>query len=441
MRRDDSLTNIQALFSLAVRMAQLIGLHKDPGDDYPPYEVEMRRRLWWHICALESRGAEEGGARQSSVMDGCTVQLPASLNDVDIAPEMQDRAEPRIGVTDMTWVLLKWETVRLVHQLIQVKRSRTDHSDAGAAATKLELKKILEVNRLEVNNDFLSYMHPSRPIDWMCIGWIELMLIKCRFLVDFAPGQIPTKDMPTKDRFNLLQGSVDILRLYQAVAKYKAVKQWAWYFRGWVQWHSIAIVVAELGHNKNQQFVNNAWRVLDPVLADWDRVFDAKRDEPAWEHVNKLISRARESRQQMPAQQDNEEMDRSDGGQTPHSRTTTKASGSKAAPTAPFSAIWQGDWTADAMGGTLPIGPNSPFRPDSFASHLSQPQPMVSMTSPAADVVGSEAAVPPQDWTLDYIGCIGGMEDIDFSAFEGVFEDTAWDFSSPSTDLSMGVRP
>ena len=92
--------------------------------------------------------------------------------------------------------------------------------------------------------------------------------------------------MSANGRFDLLQASVDIIQLSHSVSVNKNVKEWLWYFRGWVQWHAIAIVIAELGGNKNQQFVQSAWTVLDPILADWNRVYKAKRDEPAWELVN-----------------------------------------------------------------------------------------------------------------------------------------------------------
>lgn len=106
--------------------------------------------------------------------------------------------------------------------------------------------------------------------------------------------------MTPQARHDLLQSSVEIIRISHSLRPNKGIDDWVWYYRGWVQWHSIAIVIAELGGNKNQLFVNTAWAVLDPILLDWDQVYRAKRDEPAWTHVNALIERARQMRRQLP---------------------------------------------------------------------------------------------------------------------------------------------
>ncbi|KAK5164642.1 uncharacterized protein LTR77_009848 [Saxophila tyrrhenica] len=396
MRRDDSLTNVRALFSLAVRMAQLINLHKDPGQDYTPFETEMRRRLWWHICGLESGGAEEGGTRQSSVMDGRNVSMPANLNDIDLDPEATDRPQPRTGVTDMTWALLRWEV--------------TAESNGNQEAIKAEQRQILNTARKKLEDDFVRHLHPSRPMDWLCIAWVEGMLTKCRSMIDFAIGQAPQKDLSPEDRYKMLQASVDIIRLTQAVITYKAVEKWSWYFRGWMQWHAIGTLIAELGYSKNMQFVNNAWAVLDPILADWERVYEAKRDEPAWEHVNTLISRAREKRQQVPVQHDNAQQ----------SASILSAPGHTAVPTAVFSTLWQDNWGQ----------PDNTSAPQQKASH-----PHAGPASSAPQSMGCAPIMPGQDWDFGYMD---GMPEIDFSAFEGVFGDTAWDFSSPSTDFGLG---
>jgi hypothetical protein len=258
------------------------------------------------------------------------------------------------------------------------------------------------------------------------------MMTKCRLMAEFKTGQVPTKDMSAKDRFTLLQGSVDIIRLTQAVVNYKSIEQWSWYFKGWVQWHAIAIVVAELGHNKNQQFVNDAWTVLDPVLGDWDKVYEAKRDEPAWSHVNTLITRAQEMRQQMQWQDQHY-----DAQQTV---SNFSALNFGAAPTSVFSSPWQATWNAEKAACSnmcgFPVGQSNGHDMDNQLNGLSTQTPMASDTPYAS---GCAPSVPYQDWDFNYMPAWDGWENIDFSAFQGVFGDTAWDFSSPSTDFNFAT--
>lgn len=179
IRRDDSLANVKALFSLAVRMAQLIGLDKDPGQAYPPFEAEMRRRLWWHICGLESRGAEEGASRRTSILDGTDVRFPSNLNDTDLTPDMTEYPQPRAGITDVTWLLVRSEIFRLVYSVktVKLRYLAGTPSEGNAAAVKTEQKEVLEDGIKRFESEYLRYLHPSRAYDWLCIAFIEGMLV------------------------------------------------------------------------------------------------------------------------------------------------------------------------------------------------------------------------------------------------------------------------
>lgn len=159
-------------------MAQLIGLQEDPGDTFSPFETEMRRRLWWHICGLESRGAEEGGARQTSIIEGGQVRLPSNLNDIDLDADSNTPVKPRTGVTDVTFVLARWESVRLVYNLFQLKKSyKTNGQSVDSPDLKAEQHRVLQEQKLRNETYYLRHLDGSRPMDWMCIHWFELMSV------------------------------------------------------------------------------------------------------------------------------------------------------------------------------------------------------------------------------------------------------------------------
>lgn len=53
-RRHDSPRFVWMMVGLAIRMAQALGLQRD-GSQFKhlsPYEVEIRRRVWWAICMV-----------------------------------------------------------------------------------------------------------------------------------------------------------------------------------------------------------------------------------------------------------------------------------------------------------------------------------------------------------------------------------------------------
>jgi hypothetical protein len=61
VRRHDDSRFVWTLTGLAIRLAQSLGLHRD-GEVFnlPPFNVEMRRRLWWQVVTLDVRSSEVG---------------------------------------------------------------------------------------------------------------------------------------------------------------------------------------------------------------------------------------------------------------------------------------------------------------------------------------------------------------------------------------------
>jgi hypothetical protein len=96
---------------------------------------------------------------------------------------------------------------------------------------------------------------------------------------------------------------------------------------------------------------------------------------------------------------------------------------------------WQSGWSPSNSSGTIvpqyqqsgvPTPTQQPFHslPTPIASNLDIPF----QTGCAPTMHGFDGA--------DF-GYIEGLDNIDFSAFDAVFKDMAWDFSSPSTDANF----
>lgn len=229
--------------------------------------------------------------------------------------------------------------------------------------------------------------------------------------------------MPANERSALLKASVDVIQFTHVLAIDDRVSDWQWYFRGYVQWHSIAIVVSELSWNTNTQFVDFAWQVMDPVLADWDAIYKTKRGEPAWDHVNNFIERARYLRRQRKTQREKSKQ--------------TRAS----SPT---------DTRNQRDGSPINARANMPSR-----SNTSEHQAYPGNTSQQAHTPQS-TSIPTSgnDSDISYNGqgsivnfhpgyspsSDGLLENIDFSAFDQVFGNGTWDFMDPLEDVNVQLE-
>ena len=83
VRRHDSPRFVWMMTGLAIRMGQALGLHRDGAHfgHLTPYEVEMRRRVWWSLCMLDMRASEDQGMDYTISLESYDTKLPLSIND------------------------------------------------------------------------------------------------------------------------------------------------------------------------------------------------------------------------------------------------------------------------------------------------------------------------------------------------------------------------
>ncbi|KAK5674691.1 hypothetical protein LTS10_012692 [Elasticomyces elasticus] len=107
------------LTGVGVRLAQRIGLHRD-GEDLgvAPFEVQMRRRLFWQLLPLDGIAAQVSGTGIALPYDSWDTKQPLNLNDEDIFPGMTETPAERIGATDMLFCLLRTEMGKF-HQKVK----------------------------------------------------------------------------------------------------------------------------------------------------------------------------------------------------------------------------------------------------------------------------------------------------------------------------------
>lgn len=192
-------TDSRSLFCLtgvAVRIAQMIGLNTD-GSTYaiPPFDAEMRRRLWWQLTLIDSRIAEISGSGTSMLAQNWNTKLPANVNDSDLFPGMKDPPMERPGLTEMIAVRLRYEISQFVRQQSQAIR--------GSAV--IEEGKIWDFEQ-RLKREYLNYCDPSIPLHLVSFMMTNGALCKFRMRLrhpHFTSNQ--TKDFLPAERDNMFQ--------------------------------------------------------------------------------------------------------------------------------------------------------------------------------------------------------------------------------------------
>jgi hypothetical protein len=102
------------LNGVIIRIAQKMGLHRD-GEllGLPPFETEMRRRVWWQIMLRDAVFALMSGLGQSMLPRTWDTKEPKNVNDADLFPAMT-KVESRDSPTDMVFCLISYEIAKLL---------------------------------------------------------------------------------------------------------------------------------------------------------------------------------------------------------------------------------------------------------------------------------------------------------------------------------------
>lgn len=161
-----------SVFGLALRMAQVLGIDSDVENNRStPFDQQMRRRLWWTLCWLEIKYAEDRQSLPNSITDWSDVEYPLDLNDTDISVGSVHSPQPRVGYTDMTLCLVRFEISRLFCNLSIIPQQE------DPTTIHVKMAAILEETRTRIEANHLAYCDRSRPFDRFVLNMSEMLLV------------------------------------------------------------------------------------------------------------------------------------------------------------------------------------------------------------------------------------------------------------------------
>jgi hypothetical protein len=277
------------LFALVLRIAQSFDIHKDAdGINLPFFEAQQRSLLWWQIMVLDVRCAEDRGS-QPMIFDGSfDTSMPLNINDDDYGPETSEPVPEFPGLTDMT-------LSHVTHKSTLTFRKLLFPSQISVA----EKEQMIESLSLEFESLYFQKCDANVPIQWY-LSMIGRLLILKMWLSQRYP--LRARDQPiyanaTPDQ--TLRTAVSILEimmnLYENNPKSSRFK---WVGRTWVQWHPLAVILAELCIQTEGPLVERAWAVVESVWNMYgERVADTEGGM-LWKPIKRLLKKAQAAYQE-----------------------------------------------------------------------------------------------------------------------------------------------
>ena len=300
VRRHDTSRYVSSVLGVVLQNARAMGLHRD-GTNFglSPYETEMRRRIWWHICVLDLRSSEDHGYEPGIVESSYDTRFPSNYNDDDITPDQKEAPAEQAGSSDMTFCLLRCEMTIAVRKL-----HYHDPLGKGPALSAIQKRQMVQATEKHWHERYIDRCDITKPVDWVSATWAKMMLAKMWLAVSnpllFQDGT--RNAIPLSSRRSAFDKAIVVLELANLLETSPRAARWQWLFLTHTQWHAVVFVLAYLCQRPTGEMNDRAWKAIDNVYDRWSYEGHENRGM-LWKPVRRLLEKARVARKNTNSQQ------------------------------------------------------------------------------------------------------------------------------------------
>ncbi|KAI6081155.1 fungal-specific transcription factor domain-containing protein [Hypoxylon rubiginosum] len=307
-----------ALLSLPIRLAQALNLHREAGSaGCSPYETELRRRLWWQLIVLDIRASEDRGTTTIVARDSYDAHLPLNLNDTDFGPESTGPLVERQGPTDVTFSLCTARSsgiflyVEHAHQAAQGQPVGGPSGSSGgcgsgevcavAPAPRSVEETVRYAQGLEAQ--FVATADPSHAASYLASVAVRLIILKLWLIMQYPLHPRRRPRPASREQVSgifpseaTLRTAISIVELNEYLRIGPYGDRFRWWADTYVQWHPLAVALAELCTMTRGDLADRAWRIIDDGFPAWSEVIADTKSGTLWRPIRKLYKKAKAAR-------------------------------------------------------------------------------------------------------------------------------------------------
>ena len=305
LRSADNSRTAWSLTALVFHIARAMGLHRDgTAFGLNPFDTEIRRRLWYHICLLDNRSSEHNGCEP--IVPGefaFDTRLPLLINDSDLTPDMISPPPERDELCDMTFCLMRCEAMALDFKTNYLPPGSMSRFQARSSdrPSREDRQRLVEELRARLQDRYIRYCDPSSTFGLFTSTVARLILSHVSFSASCpldrksASGKSSVRDYEISARNHLFQTSTDILELSSLILTNESFARWRWHSRTHVQWHAVAFVLSEICLRPPGPDCDRAWTVVSTVCENWatSKAEHEKNTNMVWRPIKRLLAKAR----------------------------------------------------------------------------------------------------------------------------------------------------
>lgn len=276
---------VWSLTGVAVRIAQGMGLERDGVHlGLPPFETEMRRRIWWQLKMHDFRTGELCGIGkfQNLHTGGESTNWPTNINDDQLYPGMTSLVAESHQLSDAVFVSLKCELLKYAAERVtNLRRQGKTYTPwnpdtigkdtADIDETFREIEEILETK-------YLRYCDPSQPLQLMTMLMARCSINIVRFMSHHPRRWASREQIPHAERQLVWDLCIKLLEQHNMLQSNPKLKQYAWHAPYFQQWHAIIHVLDTLRANPLHANSDKAWKRIGSIYeSNPDLIFDMRK--------------------------------------------------------------------------------------------------------------------------------------------------------------------
>ncbi|KAJ5831690.1 hypothetical protein N7474_000001 [Penicillium riverlandense] len=286
-RHDEDGPDVDTLIGVAIGIAVKIGLHRDGVPlGFSPFEIEMRRRLWWQICILDVRTAEDHGSDPRILVSSFDTKFPLNVSDTDLDPDMSAPPLSRTGKTEMLFALVRFEVSNFARRILF--SNKFCRENAYRILSSPEKCKAIDLFKERIETKYLSHCDWNLPLDFITAASCRLILVKLKLSVS-KPQTRENQTVLMQENFRTI--CVEVLQCAQILRHYDKGKHWLWLFQIYIEWDALACLLVHLSLVPKGNGTAMAWKSVYETYNYWRSKTDHHRNH-RWVQIEELHSQA-----------------------------------------------------------------------------------------------------------------------------------------------------
>lgn len=275
MRTQIDFDTFWILTGIAIRIAQRMGLHRD-GETLglPPFEVQMRRRLFWQLLPLDSYASQVSGTGIVLSPNSWDTKQPLNINDDQIFPGMSEPPLEQGNSTEMIFCLSRMELSNFyIRTGVKLKEvgGTVQFKDAE------DIERLIDQVEDLIETKFLRYCDILNPLHFFTTGIVRPATNAVRLRARMP--LLMTQTITDAQRRDICALAARILDTTSAIYGNPGMRKYRWQTQAFFLWDALLCIlrsIADVGFYSASE-LHTSWGKVADVYSNHEELVKGRR--------------------------------------------------------------------------------------------------------------------------------------------------------------------